>query len=503
MNAKSRPVEKVSIGIHGFDQISYGGLPEHRTTLIAGTVGSGKTIFAAQFLADGIQHANENGVFVTFEEYPGEIRRNLASFGWNIGSWEAEGKWLFVDASPQTDETVVFGAYNLAALLARIEHAIAKVNAKRIAMDSLGAVLSQFSDQSLVRRELFRIISAFRKNNITAIITTERTEEPGGITRYDIGEFVADNVILLHNTPEEETRRRTIEILKFRGANHQKRQFFFSILPNKGIEIIPLPASELAQRSSDVRITSGNEKLDVLCRGGIFRDSITLVSGPSGTGKTLMATQFMGVCAGTGERSLLFGYEESHDQLLRNARGWDIDFERAEKEGKLKIICLYPEEATLEEHLIAIKKAIDDFKPSRLAIDSLSALERISSIRSFRIFIVGLTSFVKERQICALFTTTTGSLVGGTSITEARISTLADIIVLLRYVEIKGSMQRALTILKMRGSDHDKGISGFTIDGRGMHIGDPISNVIGILSGNFRAARNDESEFPGSMEGER
>ncbi len=232
MNEQVRPVEKLSIGIPGFDQISYGGLPKHRTTILTGTVGSGKTVFAAQFLAEGIRQANENGVFVTFEEPPDEIRRNLAAFGWDISAWESAGKWFFVDASPQLEQTVISGSYNLEALLARIEHAITKVNAGRVAMDSLGAILSQFGDQILVRRELFRIISAFRKRNITAVVTTERTEEPGATGRYDTQQFVADNVIILRNVLEEEVRRRTIEILKFRGANHQKREYLFSIQPN-------------------------------------------------------------------------------------------------------------------------------------------------------------------------------------------------------------------------------------------------------------------------------
>ncbi len=240
-----------------------------------------------------------------------------------------------------------------------------------------------------------------------------------------------------------------------------------------------------------------------MCGGGIFRDSITLVSGPSGTGKTVMSTQFLAAASGNGDRALLFAFEESREQLFRNAAGWGVDFERAEKEGKLKVISMYPEEATLEEHLFTMKKAINDFKPVRFAIDSLSALERIASIRSYRIFIVGLTSFIKEKQICSFFTNTTESLVGGTSITEARISTLADVIILLRYAEFKGSMQRALTILKMRGSAHDKTISRFTIDSRGIQVGDPLRNVIGILSGNFRVIQNGETEIQGGAGAEK
>ncbi len=411
----------------------------------------------------------------------------------NIEAWEAEGKWLFVDASPQSEEIVMSGEFNLDPLLVRIEQAIAKIKAKRLVVDSLDALLSRSSDQFIVRRELNRIITAFSKRNVTAVITSEQADTAA---TYDVGAFVADNVIILRNTLEEQTRRRSIEILKFRGADHQKREFFFGISANKGIEIVPPFSSVIAAASTDVRTSTGNGKLDAMCAGGIFRDSITLVSGPSGTGKTLTATQFTGSGIANGERTLFVGYEENRQQLFRNAAGWGVDFERADKEGKLKVICKYPEEITPEEHLIRIKKAVHEFNPTRFAIDSLSALERISSIRSFREFIVGLTSLIRENQICALLTTTTESLVGGTSITEAHISTLADVIVLLRNVEVGGAMQRAVTILKMRGSDHDKSIRCFTIDHAGMHIGEPLSNVIGILSGNFRLVPSGEAQIP-------
>ncbi|HEY6010943.1 MAG TPA: circadian clock protein KaiC, partial [Nitrospirota bacterium] len=435
MDQKPKRVEKLSLGIQGFDEISYGGLPKERMTIVSGTVGSGKTVFSTQFLADGIMRAGENGVFVTFEESPDEIRRNIASFGWDIGAWEAEGKWVFVDASPQPEETVITGTYNLSALLARIEHAIGKVNAKRIAMDSLGAIMAQLGDQVLVRRELLRVIAMFRSKNVTAVITTERSEEYSSIAHYGIEEFVADNVILLRNISEEETRRRTIEILKFRGTTHQKREFPFGIIPDEGIVIIPFSTTPLTQKVSSHRITTGNGKLDAMCGGGIFSDALTLVSGPSGTGKTLITSQFMSANSNKEDRALFFAYEESRDLLFRNAKAWGVDFEAAEKEGNLRVVCRYPEEVTMEDHLIAIKNAVNEFKPTKIALDSLSALERISSVRSYRIFVVGLTSFLKEKRIAALFTNTSDTLLGGVTISEARISTLADNIVLLRYAE--------------------------------------------------------------------
>jgi len=477
-------IKKHMTGIHGFDLISEGGLPEGRTTLVSGTAGSAKTVFAVQFLARGIIERQENGVFVTFEESPVDIADNMIGFGWDIATWESEGKWAFVDASPQPDEVpVVSGEYDFGALLARIEHAVKKVNAKRVSVDSLAAVFTQFTESGIVRTELFRIAVALKRMGITALLTAERTEEYGDIARYGVEEFVADNVIILRNSLAEERRRRTIEILKFRGTPHQKGEFPFTVLPDEGLVVMPLSAMELKQKSSDIRISSGNEELDKMCGGGFFRDSIVLVSGATGNGKTLMVAEFIKGGIQNNERCLLFAFEESREQLFRNAKGWGVDFEEMETKGNLKILCMYPEVLGMEDHLIRIKRILDEYKPNRVAIDSLSALERVSTGKGFREFVIGVTSFIKHGEIAGFFTSTTPSLMGGTSVTEAHISTITDSIILLRYVEMMGEMRRALTVLKMRGSMHDKQIKEFNIDHNGMHIGKAFRNVVGILSG--------------------
>jgi circadian clock protein KaiC len=477
-------IEKLLTGITGFDLISNGGMPRYRTTLISGTAGSAKTVFAVQFLAEGIKQSNENGVFVTLEESPADIRKNMKGFNWPIEEWEEAGKWAFVDASPQKEEVIETGGYDLGALLARIEHAVRRTGSKRVSIDSIGAIFSQFSDANILRRELLKLSISLKELGVTSIITAERTNDYGEIARYGVEEFVADNVVLLRNILEEDKRRRTVEILKFRGTNHQRGEYSFTVLPGEGIVVIPLSAIELKQKSSNIRVTSGNEELDQMCGGGFFRDSIILVSGATGTGKTLMTTEFITGGMRSGEKSLLFAFEESREQLFRNAVGWGVDFEKMEKEGKLKVVCAYPETANLEDHLINIKNEIASFIPARVALDSLSALERVSSIKGFREFVISLTSYIKHQEIAALFTSTTSSLMGGTSITETHISTITDLIILLRYVEAYGEMKRGLTVLKMRGSIHNKDICEFTIDGKGMHIGHPFRNVNGILSGN-------------------
>lgn len=495
MNSDTRQgVKKLETGITGFDAISNGGIPKGRTTLLTGTAGSSKTVFAVQYLACGIRLKDETCVFVTFEETPDDIRQNMLSFDWDISAWESSGHWVFVDVSPKPEEQFILsGGFDLGALLARIEYAINKVGATRISIDSLGAIFSKFEDQHIVRSELLRISVALKKLGVTTLMTAERRHEYGGIARHGIEEFVADNVIILRNVLEAESRRRTMEILKFRGTDHQKGEHPFSIVSDGGIVGVPLSTAQLNHRSSQVRVSCGTSRLDTMCGGGFFRDSIVLISGATGTGKTLMATTFIGGTA-ENERSLFFAFEESRDQLFRNAEGWGVDFEKMESDGLMKVVCVYPETMGLDQHLIAMKKVISEFKPTRIAVDSLSALERGASVKCFREFVIGLTSFVKQQEIAGVFTSVTPSLMGGSSVTEAHVSTITDTIILLRYVELFGEISRGVAVLKMRGSIHEKEIREFSIDDKGMTVGKPFRNITGILTGNPQYHQTSESE---------
>lgn len=476
-------IEKQPTGIPGFDFISDGGIPSSGTTLVSGTPGSAKTVFACQFLAQGLAQFDQPGVFVTFEERPERIRQYFLSFGWDICEWEKAGKFMFVDVSPRAgDYSVETGDFNFSGLISRIQYAVKETGAQRVALDSVSSIFSQFSNTSVVRRELFNVAEALRDMEISGVITAERTEDSGQIARYDVEEFVADNVVILRNTLDQENRRRTIEVLKYRGASHRKGEFPFTI-SSEGLVIIPLSEMELVQESTSVRINSGVDELNTMCGGGFYRDSIILATGATGTGKTLITTEFVSGGAKSDEKTLLFGFEESRDQLQRNATSWGTDFKKLENDGLLKMHCVYPESNSLEDHLLTMKEMIEEFQPDRIVLDSLSALERVASMRAFREFVVALTGYIKTRQSTGLFTLTTSSLMGTASVTESHISSIADSILLLRYVEMFGEMRRGITVLKMRGSQHEKVIREYTIDENGMHISDPFRNVTGILSG--------------------
>ncbi len=477
-----RGIQKLRTMIEGLDDITHGGLPIGRSTLVSGTSGTGKTLFAMQFLYNGIVGLDEPGIFITFEESPADIIKNAYSFNWDLPALIEQGKLFILDASPDPEGHEVVGDFDLSALIERIQYAIIKYKAKRVAIDSITAIFQQYDSLSMVRREIFRLVARLKLLGVTTVMTTERESEYGAVARFGVEEFVSDNVIILRNVLEGERRHRTAEILKLRGTTHMKGEFPFT-MTKSGINIFPLGAMRLTQKSSNARVSSGISTLDEMCGGGYFKDSIILITGATGTGKTLMVSKFLENGCQNGERAILFAYEESRQQLTRNASSWGTDFDRWESSGILKIICVYPESLGLEDHLQVIKSEIADFKPSRIAIDSLSALARGVSNNTFRQFVIGLTGFVKQEEITGLFTNTTDQFMGSHSITESHISTITDTIILLQYVEIRGQMSRAINVFKMRGSYHDSRIREYVITERGAEIKDSFAGFERILSG--------------------
>ena len=468
-------IARLSPGIEGLDLVMHGGLPRERLTLVTGTAGSGKTLLAVQYLADGVGRG-EPAIFVTFEERPEAIRQNFRSFGWDIAGWEERRQWAFVDASPAyEDELVIDGGYDLSSLVLRIKHACEEVGAKRVALDSTGSLIDQFGEVHVARRALFQIAVELESMGVTTVMTAERPEDYGPISRYGFEEFVADNVVILRNALDSEKRRRTVEVLKLRGGSHLRGEHLFSIMRKRGIVVLPQEIASYEHSSSRTRLSSGIKNLDAMLGGGLFDKSLTLVSGATGTGKSLLSSHFVAGGIDRGEKAMLLSFEESRDQLVRNAAAWGLDFERLEAEGRLLILAETPEAAPLEDHLLRMNAAIHDFAPDRVAIDSLTALQRIATAKSFREYILGLSFYIKSRALLGLVTATADGFDGGLSTGALHISTVCDTVVLLQYVGSGSEIRRGITALKMRGSDHDKSIRDYRIDDNGMQIGEPLA----------------------------
>jgi circadian clock protein KaiC len=473
---------RLPTGIPGLDAVAEGGLPLGRSTLLVGPAGAGKTVLATQFLAAGIEQFDQRGVLVTFDETPASVLRNAASFGWDFDRYLSDGKLSVVDCSPSPGaEVLEVGEFDLQGLVAQISAAIAETGARRIVLDSVTALLPQFDDERRVRRELTRVVHALNELGATSLLTAERTDEFGAIGRFGVEEFVADAAIVLRNVLSEQRRRRTIEILKLRGGAHRTGEFPFTIDGEAGVSVIPLSAIELERPASSARISVGNPDVDELFGGGIYRDSLVLVSGPTGTGKTLTALGFLQAAIDAGERALFLSFEESHNQLLRNASSWLQGIEEAERQGQVRLASIYPERMGLEDLLQRLGREIGEYGPRRIVLDSLTALERVASTRSFREFVVRVCAMLKQHEIAGLFTNTSSMISGGETITDAYVSTITDGIILLRYAEVRGEVRRAITVLKMRGSDHDRRIREFKITDHGMKVGEPIREAHGLV----------------------
>ena len=478
-------VRKVATGIRGFEHVSMGGLPARRATVVAGQAGSAKTVFAAQFLAEGVRRG-QPGVFVTLEEPAQDLRANLLTLGCDLTSWEQAGDWRFVDASPlaRADAPQGHAPYSMETLAAQIGHAVDATGAERLALDSLNAVLAMQEDVVAARQLLRSLIASLRAMGLTVVLTVETPGDPGGtLSRYGVEEFVADNVVLLRNVREGSYRRRTLEVLKMRGAMHHKGDVGFTVVPGQGLVVLPITAPHQDPQAGSERVPSGNAGLDRMTHGGLLRGSSALLSGPTGTGKTLLATQFAAAGARAGERALVVAYEETPEQVRANGRALGHDFAAYEEQGLLDIVSLYPEVASLDDHLVEIRDLVERLQPERLVLDSLSALERLGSGVAYREFVISITSFIKTVGLASVMTAASSQVVGATSVTESHISGLIDTIVLLRHVEHESSLKRGILVLKMRGSSHDHQIRELLVRDGDLVVGEPFAGLGGVLSG--------------------
>jgi circadian clock protein KaiC len=470
---------RVPTGINGFDEVAMGGLPAGRSTLVCGTTGSGKTLFAVEFLARGIQRYDEPAVYVTFEEPPSDIRRNAASLGFSIAQWESEGKWLFVDGSTEATYEETVGKYTFEGLIARIERAVERIGARRVSLDSIGAIFASYPNAGAIRHELQRFVSTLNGLGVTSVHTAERIQEYNGISRLGVEEFVFSHVIVLRHVLRQERRRRTIEVVKFRGAAHRSGEWLFTIDERQGMVVIPLAFLTPREPASLERVSSGNDGLDAMCGGGFFKDAIILLTGPTGTGKTLSALTFADASYRAGERCLLYTFDETRDQLARNADGWGFDLDAMEKSGLLHVTARVPEAASLEGHFLHVRRAIEEVEPTRLVIDTISSLERIATPRALLDFVVALVLLLRQHEITTMLTSALTGRVAATSAPTLalEVGSLADVTIMLRYVEGAGDIQRAIAVLQTRGSRHDQAVRKIFVENDGMHIGEPMSET--------------------------
>src|SRR5450755_3709433 len=443
--------ERIQVGIPGFDDVVHGGLPRGRSTLVAGATGTGKTVFGLQFLWGGAQ-LGEPGVLVTFAERPEDLIANVESFGWDLGGLVSEGRLAIVDATPDT-ELLVSGRFDLGGLRARIAHALSEVGGTRPFLAPIDALFEVCSAAVQVRRACAAMLRALRPLGATALIAAERPSEDGSVTRYGAEEFAVDNVIVLRNVREEERRRRTVEVLKLRGADHHRGEFPFVINAISGIEIVPFSPIEGDDSGSAERISLGNAELDAMCGGGMYRDALMMITGATGTGKTLIGLQFMVAGLEAGERVLYLSFEESRWQLERNAAAWGMDL-TSETDGNLEIVSRYPARLGLEDLLVELKHTVDEFNPTRLVLDSITAVEHNAPHNAFREFSVGLSGYLKARGVATMMTTTLPDLLGGANATNLYLSTIADAIIALRYFDLDSQVRRAILVLKVRGTQH-------------------------------------------------
>jgi circadian clock protein KaiC len=475
------PRERIQVGIPGFDKIVHGGLPRGRSSLVAGATGTGKTVFGLQFLWGGA-HLGEPGVLVTFAERPEDLIANVESFGWDLGGLVSDGRLAIVNATPDT-EPLVSGRFDLGGLTARIAHALGEINGKRLFLDPIDALFEEFSDVVEVRRGFAAMLRALRPLGVTTLIAAERPHENGSVTRYGAEEFAVDSVIVVRNVREQERRRRTVEVLKLRGAGHHRGEFPFVINAMSGIEIVPFSPIEGDDSGSAERISLGNDDLDAMCGGGMYRDALMMITGATGTGKTLIGLQFMVAGIEAGERVLYLSFEESRWQLERNAAAWGMDLTNSEHEGVLKIVSRYPARVGLEDLLVELKHTVEESDPKRLVLDSITAVEHNAPANAFREFSVGLSGYLKARGVATMMTTTLPDLLGGDHATDLYLSMIADAIIALRYFDLDSQVRRAILVLKVRGSQHASEMHEYEILSTGMSVKGPIQGIGGILAG--------------------
>ncbi len=456
------PRTKLGAGVPGFDAISRGGLPRGRLALVTGGRGTGKTTFALQFLAAGVTAGDGGAVFVSFDETPDALARSALDLGLDLQLWRADGRWAFVDAVPDpAHETVFAGDFDLGGLLARIEAAIAASRAQRVVLDSIDGLLVQVPRRDVARHELRRLAQALASMGVTTVATAGGDGAPV--------QAVADTVVRLERHAGPDDWPLTIEIAAMRGAAHLAGAFPVAVVPGEGLAVLAPPAFETEAVAPD-RAPWGNPGLDRMLGGGILADTLVLLQGPPGSGKSLLALEFLGGGAGSGSRGVLVSFSDSRARIVADAAGWAIDVERMEADRRLAIVCARPDVASFADHLFLIDTVLDRFDPRRLVVEGLAAHARLVGPRVFARGVAHLVGSLRRRGMAALLTWPT-ALDGVLAPLDRELATFADAIVVLDVGGDRDDPVRTIEIAKMRGSWHEPAPRAYTIVGDGFHIG--------------------------------
>jgi circadian clock protein KaiC len=476
---------KAPTGISGLDEVTGGGLPRGRPTLVCGPAGCGKTLLAMEFLVRGITDYDEPGVFVAFEESATDLIANVASMGFDLGQLETDGKLVIDHVNVIEGDLEETGDWDLEGLFLRIGTAIDEVGAKRVAIDTIETMFGAFSNASALRVELRRLFEWLKERGVTAVITGERGD--GTLTRHGIEEYVSDCVIVLDHRVTEQTSTRRLRILKYRGSLHGTNEYPF-LIGETGVSVLPTTSFGLQHTVSTERVSTGVPRLDaMLGEGGFFKGSTVLVSGTAGTGKSTLAAQFCDAACGAGERAMYFAFEESQAEILRNMSSVGIDLTPWVEAGLLQFHCFRPSLLGLEAHLFSMQKAVVEFDPAVIVKDPVSDLLRIGSDADVTAMLTRQVDFLKARGVTALFTSLNEDGRGGHA--DQHIASLVDTWLLVRTMEGNGEHNRVLYLLKSRGMAHSNQIREFLLTDHGIELADVYVGPQGVLTGSARQAQ--------------
>ncbi len=480
---------KVKTGISGFDEITQGGIPEGRTTLLCGAAGCGKTLFGIQYLVRGAIDDGEPGVFVAFEETEEDIVKNVASLGFDLRDLEKR-KLLAIDhIRVERNEIEENGEYDLEGLFIRLALALDSIGAKRLVIDTLETVFGGLSSYGIIRSELKRLFTWLKERGITTILTAERGD--GALTRHGLEEYVSDCVVLLDHRVRDQISTRRVRVVKYRGSTHGSNEYPF-LIDNHGLTVVPITMSDLEHQVSNERVDTGVSGLNEMLHGpGYYRGSTILITGTAGCGKSSLSTHFLAAACARGERSVYVSYEESEDQIVRNMGSIGLNLGKYIKSGLLRIVSHRPTSFGLEGHLAVLHKLVADFAPQNVVIDPISTMGSGTEVYDAHLMLVRMIDFFKHRGITTVLTNLTS---GGAALeaTEVQVSSIVDTWLMVRANETNGERTRAIYVLKSRGMSHSQQLREFRITSDGIVLLEPYVGSAGVLTGTARVLQEAE-----------